>query len=185
MKNLARKNPEKQLADAECAYIRRDHPLFERLCRSFPWPAYIFGDRKSLVSFGLTEEQIADIYGRQEQIKGEIRAQLHQMDEDVRTELRSANIDVENNATRATGEVPTIFSGKLGIYTFSRAWTYWVVSGQVPVQLAREIYADPVGQKDIRTNGCAGNMNPSDCSSVTSYHIDSIEGLQRFVDMVS
>lgn len=65
-------------------------------------------------------------------------------------------IQVDRNAE---GEVPTILYGLLpaGVsqpdFVFRRAWYYWVVQGQVPLDVALELYEDPVGRRDVRVNG--------------------------------
>ena len=73
---------------------------------------------------------------------------------------------------------------------FTRAWYYWCVSGYVPLHVAEEMYENPNGRKDIRANGHCGCPPPSEqlhyhkvCGMdvVDSYHIDSQEGLNYFV----
>ena len=75
-------------------------------------------------------------------------------------------------------------------FIFTRAWYYWCVSGYVPLHVAEEMYEYPIGKKDIRANGHCGCPPPSEqvvqhkvCGMkvVDSYHIDSQEGLNLFV----
>lgn len=60
------------------------------------------------------------------------------------------------------GEVAASITGRLGEYRFRRAWRYWVVEGLVPIEVARELYADPVGVTDIRVSGHCGCPSPDD-----------------------
>lgn len=76
-------------------------------------------------------------------------------DEHIREELTRARISIVKGP-RLAGEVAATLQGKLGLINFHRAWTYWVAEGPVPIELARELYADPVGRTDIRSGGhCA------------------------------
>ncbi len=155
-------------------------------------------------------------------------------DDQIRMELDGAGIPIEPALVHHS-EVPYTIIGKLGDFTFTRAWYYWVVKGRVPIKVARELYDDPVGRTDIRTAGFAGNtppeapwvewllpdgrhVSPADQEAefralaekhpgiygkgleeivwsddpegvgaecfVTSYHIDSYEGLKRFVSAI-
>lgn len=65
--------------------------------------------------------------------------------------------EITNQAYR---EVQTQWFGKLGDFEFKRAWYYWVVSGRVPIQMARELYVDPCGRTDIRVAGHCGCPPP-------------------------
>lgn len=77
-------------------------------------------------------------------------------------------------------------------FVFMRAWYYWVVMGSVPLEVAQEMYANPIGKKDVRIAGHAGRVAPekpwirwdNGRWIVTSYHIDSQEGLNLFVETV-
>ncbi len=76
-------------------------------------------------------------------------------------------------------------------FTFERAWYYWVVKGYVPLDIAVEMYENPNGRKDIRVAGHCGCPHPADwkvrykvcgMNVVDSYHIDTQEGLNYFVE---
>lgn len=77
----------------------------------------------------------------------------------IRDELRCARIP-EVMGPRSKGEVSTCLTGKLGDFTFTRAWTYWVVAGPLPHDLALKLYGDPAGARDIRVGGFAGGLSP-------------------------
>lgn len=91
-----------------------------------------------------------------------------------------------------TGTTPE-FAKTMGSFVFTRAWYYWCVSGYVPLAIAQQIYANPNGVKDIRVAGHCACPPPSEwivrhkvCGMdvVDSYHIDSQEGLNYFVQTI-
>ncbi len=77
----------------------------------------------------------------------------------IQRELERAGIGVMQHGVRRKHEVAATLTGKIGeykIFTFTRAWTYWIAEGLVPMAVARELYDDPVGKTDVRVNGsCA------------------------------
>lgn len=108
----------------------------------------------------------------------------------VEDELTEACIPIFPDDAR--GEVRTKIVGESGAYRFERAWYYWVVSGPVSVPLAKELYEDPRGRFDVRVDGHCGCPEPeapwtSDVDGVecvTTYHIDSQDGLNLFAEKV-
>jgi len=80
-------------------------------------------------------------------------------DVNIERELTRCGIEIVRDQPRE-GEVPSSLRGKLGSFTFFRAWYYWVVSGSVPLAVAKELYADPVGREDVRVNGHCGCPAP-------------------------
>jgi hypothetical protein len=79
---------------------------------------------------------------------------------------------------RSKGEVGTSITGRLGAgFTFKRAWRYWVASGPVPLDVADELYADPVGREDVRVAGHCGCPAPRD-HGVTWYGGDGVRLLE-------
>ena len=82
-------------------------------------------------------------------------------DEAIRRELERALIDVVTTH-RAAGEVAFSLIGRLGDFTFRRAWRYWIVDGPMPIEAARELYADPIGEDDVRSGGHCGCPAPDD-----------------------
>lgn len=139
-------------------------------------------------------------------------------DVEIRKELKAAGIQEVQHDAPLKREVPQSVTGKLGDFTFERAWYYWVVSGAVPLAVAEKMYATPVGKKDVRVAGHCGCPPPNEwafpsdeavakyleakglqsinygdlakaCNRgdvegdrfVTTYHIDSQEGLNLFV----
>ncbi len=73
-------------------------------------------------------------------------------DADIERELTRCGIEIVRDQPR-NDEVPSSLRGKLGPYTFDRAWNYWRVSGAMPLDVARELYSDPVGKNDVRVAG--------------------------------
>jgi len=118
----------------------------------------------------------------------------------IKLELMLAGIDVV--PVKAGGEVPYHFKGKLGKFSFSRAWYYWVVNGPVPLSLANKMYEDEEGKKTIRVQGDCGCPPPEEWARpeskdrkinwkengiepvINTYHIDSWQGLKFFADTV-
>lgn len=86
--------------------------------------------------------------------------QLKQVESTVLRELKRCRIPVIEQP--AQGEVPYKHVGKLGDFTFERAWYYWVVHGPVPLEVAKELYEDVVGVTDIRVNGHCGCPAPGE-----------------------
>ena len=80
-------------------------------------------------------------------------------DKVIEHELTRSRIEIVRGE-RGTGEVPYTITGKLGPITFKRAWYYWMTSGQIPLTIALQLYADPVGKTDIRVDGHCGCPPP-------------------------
>lgn len=76
-------------------------------------------------------------------------------DTEIERELIQSGIEVVRGE-RVNHEVPASITGKLGSFTFNRAWYYWVVVGDVPLRVAQEIFEDPVGKTDVRAGGDCG-----------------------------
>ena len=75
-------------------------------------------------------------------------------DKTVALELERARIPVkELPVDERGGEVPCTIMGQAGEFKFRRAWTYWRISGRIPLKIALDLYADPVGKTDVRVNG--------------------------------
>jgi len=87
-------------------------------------------------------------------------------DPEIEQELTHAGIElVRRNALVDHPEVFTHLTGLLetrwGAFRFHRNWYYWSASGRVPLALADQMYADPVGKKDVRCGGHCGCPPPS------------------------
>lgn len=104
-------------------------------------------------------------------------------------ELEYARLPVIHNEKMIIGEVSTTISSNLNELKFTRAWTYWVVRGDVPMDIAKKIYSDPIGKDDVRAFGHCGNVDPAEYGTrrecVDVYHIDSIAGFRLFVDILT
>lgn len=82
-------------------------------------------------------------------------------DRDVALELDECGVSIQVDR-KEEGEVPTILYGLLHAtpprphFVLRRAWYYWIVRGQVPLEVARELYEDPIGRTVVRVAGhCA------------------------------
>lgn len=79
---------------------------------------------------------------------------------EVASELELAGIPAITNNDGWRNEVSTNVQGLLGGFHFSRAWKYWVVSGNVPLVVAQKLYENDLGKKDIRVAGHCGCPPP-------------------------
>lgn len=77
------------------------------------------------------------------------------------SELLAAGIQIEV-VEKPYGEPQTRIVGKLGGIEFRRAWYYWIASGRVPFDVAQRLYADPIGQRDVRVVGHCGCPPPEE-----------------------
>lgn len=101
----------------------------------------------------------------------------------IAEELVEAGIVLAIDRAGIKREVHATIVGRIGGLSLVRGWYYWMVSGPVPLAVAEELYADPVGSTDVRVAGHAGRPPPSeweDYGFVMSYHIDSQAGLNLF-----
>lgn len=81
----------------------------------------------------------------------------------VESELFIAGVEIVRASEPQDGEVRTRISGRLGTLVFTRAWYYWCVEGDVPLEIARKIYAqEPYGSRDVRIDGHCGCVPPED-----------------------
>ncbi len=81
-------------------------------------------------------------------------------DKDIVRELEEAGITIVGHPDPDHTEVPAAIAGKLGEFSFIRAWYYWIVVGEVPLEVAEIMYSDPIGRKDVRVRGDAGRPAP-------------------------
>jgi len=89
----------------------------------------------------------------------------------MRDELEKARIDVVEGP-RSESEVAATITGELAGWTFTRAWYYWIASGgALPIEVARELYADPIGRTDIRVGGHCACPSPDEYGA-TYYDAD-------------
>lgn len=103
---------------------------------------------------------VSHIHNLEEVIGVKNLAGVANCDEHIKYELERARIPSER-AGRAFSEVPYTVIGKLDSpFTFTRLWTYYAVEGLVPIRVAEELYADPVGVTDIRVAGHCGCPPP-------------------------
>lgn len=79
----------------------------------------------------------------------------------IHDELEAAEIEIVE-VPEPYGEPHATLIGKLGPFTFRRAWYYWLVEGPVPVAVAMELYEHPIGRKYVRVGGHCGCPSPLD-----------------------
>jgi hypothetical protein len=82
-----------------------------------------------------------------------------EVDEKVKQELQIANIPAFRLPDYMNTEVKTKYIGILNGFIFYRAWTYWVCKGDMPLNIAEEIY-EKYKKLNIRAGGHIDNMPP-------------------------
>jgi len=103
-------------------------------------------------------------------------------------ELVHPNKPLSGRQLRPQRDLRVFVRSRLGKIKLHRAWRYWVANGPVPLDAALKLYADPVGRKSVRVAGSCGCPPPEQWVEVvdgkpciTTYHIDTEEGLALFV----
>ena len=125
-------------------------------------------------------------------------------DKFIQIELNKANVKPVKQE-QVNSEVAYSLIGKVGNWALTRAWYYWVAVASdkgIPLKTALEMHNKKhpdhmydehsgVGQYGnvIRVGGHCGCPSPDEYGGrsgfVTSYHIDSQEGLNEFVRVVN
>lgn len=90
-------------------------------------------------------------------------------DEKIREELNLAGVEIANIG-KMDREVPASIIGKCNNFIFSRAWSYWVVTGYMPLKYAKEIY-EKYKDLNIRVAGHCGNPPPEDWCEPKNWQI--------------
>ena len=76
-------------------------------------------------------------------------------------ELQIAGVEIEPVET--AGEVPANLRGRLGAFTFERAWYYWRVNGPMPLETAQALFdGSEIVRKDVRAAGHCGCIRPGE-----------------------
>lgn len=85
----------------------------------------------------------------------------------ITQELTLAGIEVKT--CLPYGEIESTVYGEIssiyGTITFNRAWTYWVVRGMFPLDLANKIYHHPEGKNSVWAGGHCGQLPPLEQAS--------------------
>ncbi len=88
--------------------------------------------------------------------------------------------------TLGRSEVPSCAMGSLAMWSFTRAWYYWVAKGPgLPVEIAEKLHQSH-GQ-EVRVDGHCGCPSPREWFKgfgVGHYHVDSPEGLKALADAI-
>lgn len=83
----------------------------------------------------------------------------------VKSELEAAGIPVLTLPAIMDGEVKNSHIGLLNGFVFTRAWRYWVCTGDMPLTNAKEIYQH-YHHLAVRAEGHAGNIAPEGYSPI-------------------
>lgn len=111
-----------------------------------------------------------------------------EVDAQVKSELEQAGIKAvgPHEWLRENKEVPAAYIGELCMWGFKRAWYYWVAEGPgIPPDKAQEFWEEWGTQ--VRTEGHGGCPSPLEYRqgfAVSMYHIDTLEGLVAFADLL-
>ena len=103
------------------------------------------------------------------------------------SELQQAGIDAEGPFDfLRVGEVPFGYAGFSYMWSFRRAWYYWVAEGAgIPAEVAEEFHKGWGTQ--VRVNGdctCPSPLQSNEGFAIGLYHIDTQEGLNAFVELL-
>lgn len=90
-------------------------------------------------------------------------------------ELTRCGIDTYRLYIPVIGEVKSQIKGILKVnnktFDFTRAWRYWIIEGQVPLDTAKQLYNTVVGRTDIRALGDCTCPEPT--NKIASYCDDN------------
>ncbi len=113
----------------------------------------------------------------------------------IAKELGLARVAAETLPKPLRHEVPTsligiLMKGPNCVFRLRRATCYWVVVGEVPLEVAQELYDDPLGRSSVRVAGHCACPPPEEWAirtadgslAVNVYHIDTQAALNLFVD---
>lgn len=115
-------------------------------------------------------------------------ASYAEVDEQAQRELTTAGILAvgPHEWLRENSEVPAAYIGELCMWSFHRAWYYWIAKGPgIPSDKAEEFHQTWGTQ--VRVDGHCGCPSPLEwCHgfAVGHYHIDTQEGLTAFAELL-
>lgn len=158
--------------------------IYNEFNRNIPAPSYLKIER-NVFKNQVSSEDYQMILKKQQSAIDYFNDQIDKINKQIQTELETAGINVIPVTSHYNSEVPYKCIGIDGANEFIRAWRYFIVRGNFTKELAQRIYDDSIGRKDIRTNGYAGNADPNDFDKIDCYHIDSQQGLNRFIELHS
>jgi hypothetical protein len=99
-------------------------------------------------------------------------------------ELKAAGINITIFPRVRPGEVPTLTFGGLSMWSFTRAWYYWIAEGPgIPPDVAEKLHAE-FGH-EVRVDGHCGCPSPREWFNgfgVGHYHVDTQRGLNALAD---
>lgn len=103
------------------------------------------------------------------------------------SELKQAGIEVMILPIHLpSSEVPSLAVGELSMWSFQRAWYYWIAEGPgLPVEIAEKLH-EKHGQV-VRVDGHCGCPSPREWFhgfGVGLYHVDTQEGLNALAEAI-
>lgn len=102
-------------------------------------------------------------------------------DKTIREELIQANMPIIELGAPMNREVPASVIGMVNGFRFIRAWYYWMVFGDMPLEYAKDIY---LKYKDlgIRCAGHCGNPPPEEWCESKDFHEKCKPIIDRFMN---
>ena len=110
-------------------------------------------------------------------------------DQQAKKELEEAGIEifVQPEFFANNNECQLVVVSFLGPWSFNRCWYYWSVTGP-GINIEQAITFNKQWGKEVRAAGCSGGIEDLydyfKGFAVSSYHIDSQEGLNAFVKLL-
>lgn len=128
------------------------------------------------------ETKVFPNLARPDDATAEVRAKVTKV---AKAELEAAGIEVFRFTDRRS-EVPSDVMGSLSMWSFRRAWYYWMAEGPgIPPHIAEKLHA--THGKVVRVAGHCGCPSPIEWYegfAVGGYHIDTQDGLNAFAEML-
>lgn len=161
-----------------------------------PSSSYVVFERSKLKDI-ITEEQMDKVNEYQDVIFNHMYETFRNVDDTTRDRIAKSQfnlrdipsefkINFEMKIEEDSGKIESRFYGTFRQYVCTRKTdqVVWVIKGETPLELAELIHDDPIGRNVIRINGLGGNANPNLFDKINCYHVDTVEGLKRFVELV-
>jgi hypothetical protein len=109
------------------------------------------------------------------------------VDEIARAELEAAGITAESyDCLRDDNEPHTAIVGRLCLWTFTRAWYYWIAKGPgIPVEDAEALHIKHGTSVRVEGHcGCPAPLAYRHGFGIDLYHVDNQEGLNALAEVI-